>query len=129
MFLGDSNQCPSEWLSRMLPLSYTRYKIQLKTPLTQLIKSHDTVAQPTFINSSSTHNLSRRPFSPKNQRRLLSCLLYKSFFYGYEWAYLYQGGLILRVFKWVTQNFRICVQMHSSTNQNPIFVKSRFTMI
>ena len=70
----------------MLPLSYTRYTIQVVTPLTQLTKSHDTVllARPTFINSSATHNLSRRPFSPKNQRRLLPCLLYKSFFRGLQ---------------------------------------------
>ena len=52
------------------------------TPLTQLIKTHVTVllARPTFIHSSATHNLSGRPFSPKNQQRLLPCFLnYKCF--------------------------------------------------
>ena len=43
MFIGDSNQSHPEWLSRMLPLSYTRYTISRVTPLSQLIKSHDTV--------------------------------------------------------------------------------------
>ena len=36
----------------------------------------------TIIHSSATHNLTGRPFSPKNQRRLLPCFLYKSFFYS-----------------------------------------------
>ena len=40
------------------------------------------LARPTYINSSATHNLNGWPFSPKNQRLLLSCFLYKSFFYG-----------------------------------------------
>ena len=45
MFYADSNQCPSEWWSRMLPLSYTRrYNIDTEvTPRTQLIKTHVTV--------------------------------------------------------------------------------------
>ena len=47
--------------------------------------STDTVllARPGPPLSSATHNLSRRPFAPKNQRRLLPCLLYKSFFNGF----------------------------------------------
>ena len=54
------------------------------TPLTQLMKTHVTalLSRPTFINSSATHNLSGWPFSSKNQRRLLPCFLYKSFFCG-----------------------------------------------
>ena len=60
--------------------------IMVVTPLIGycLMKTHVTVllARPTFINLSATHNLSGRPFSPQNKRRLLPCILYKSFFYG-----------------------------------------------
>ena len=39
MFFGDSKQCPSKWLTRMLPLSTNL----IVTPLTQLMKTHDNV--------------------------------------------------------------------------------------
>ena len=60
--------------------------ILLVTPVSQLKKTHVTVlmARPTFINLSATHNLIGRSFSPKNQRRLLPCFPYKSFFYELE---------------------------------------------
>ena len=84
MIYIDSTQCPSVRFSRMLPLSYKRQHIIVITPLTQLMKTHviALLARPTFINSSATHNLSGWPFSSKNQRRLLPCFLYKSFFCG-----------------------------------------------
>ena len=74
---SDCSECYSTELHKIYNL------ITVVTPLTHSTKSHDTVllARPTFINSSATHNLSRRSFSPKSQRRLLPCLLYKSFFY------------------------------------------------
>ena len=84
MICIDSTQCPLVRFSRMLPLSYTRQHIIVITPLTQLMKTHviALLAWPTFINSSARHNLSGWPFSSKNQRRLLPCFLYKSFFCG-----------------------------------------------
>ena len=77
---SDCSECYSTELHKIYNL------ITVVTPLTHSTKSHDTVllARPTFINSSATHNLSRRPFSPKNQRRLFPCLLLKSFFYMYR---------------------------------------------
>ena len=94
MLYADSNQCPSERLSRMLPLRYTRQYNNGSNTTYCLMKTHVTVllARPTFINLSATHNLSGRPFSLKNQQQLLPCFLYKSFFYGPSAVHSRLGG-------------------------------------
>ena len=58
MFCADSNQFPSEWLSRMLPLSYTRQHNNISNTTHSI--DEDTCycitgpARPTFINLSAT---------------------------------------------------------------------------
>ena len=52
----------------------------------------------TIIHSSATHNLTGRPFSPKNQRRLLPCFLYKSVFFG--WSRCYSNTVTIYEYVW-----------------------------
>ena len=89
-------------VSQNAPLSYTR-QYNRNSNTTYSVNENTCYcingpARITIINSSATHNLSGRPFSPKNQRRLLPCFLYKSVFFG--WSRCYSNTVTIYEYVW-----------------------------